>query len=189
MKVKTETIDGRKVAIELGADGTFEAQCDGDEWTDKTLEGVIAKVRRDLRKSKVRIAIPATAIGVELHKPQFGHAHSRSATGKVRHLTITGVHGRSGNILARWEDTGESEQISGWRNEGSICRRLTPDEVKQYAALAKAKKAADDAIEKFEKRISLGGRKDIKEFVEQAIKEKVDDPKEDDEADDDGDPR
>lgn len=188
-KLKTETIDGRRVEIIVEDDGRFVASCDGDEWRDVTYSGVLDKVRRDLRKSRVRIAIPATMVGSELHKPKYGRPHARAATAGVRHFTITGMHGRTRNVLVKWEDTGESEQLR-YYGSGNIVRRLTAADVSEFVTLAKERDRANKAYDAFIEKRALGSRRDISEYVEEAIRQKEDEPTEDGTNDaSEGDPR
>jgi hypothetical protein len=189
VKIGTETIDGRKVAIEVDSQsGKFSGVVDGDAYSADTLDALRAKIRSAFRKEAIRLAIPVTMLDVELHKPDYGRPTGRSASGAVRHMTITGVYGRTGNVLVKWDDTGESEQLSHYG--GDIVRRLTENEIRDYAALSKAASEATSARMKFVDARKIGTyRYDVKKFVEQKVKEMVDDPKENPTDVGDADPR
>jgi hypothetical protein len=190
MEIGKETIDGRTVKFEVDArTGKFASVIDGDEYSADTLEGLKAKLRTAFRKAKVRISVPATALDAELIEDQFGHRRSRREQfGKLRHFVITGIHGRTNRALIRWEDTGETEQLSHYASD--IVRRLTKAEEVQYAKLAMDLKRAQDAREEFVEARRLSNKSDINEYIKEKIDEQIDQPADTDQDDtSEGDPR
>jgi len=187
MKLKTEEIDGRKVVISVTEQGRFVAAVDGDEYVADKLDDVLAIVRKALRKAKVRLSIAASMVGTELKRSGYRRAVGVSSTTGVRHFTITGMHGSNGNVLIKWGDTGETEQYRGW-GSGTPVRRLNDADVQRYKQLALAAKTANEELEKFLATRSLDSKMSLREYVEEQIRLKEDDPKETEEEDNE-DPR
>jgi hypothetical protein len=159
-KVKTETIDGRTFDIHVNGIGQFWTLDDGDSIMAESLDLLLTKLRRMLRTERTRINIPITML-----------YESRAAAGRdvpvYRHAVITGVHSRSGNTLVRFEDTGKSDQLSGFSSDGIMCKRLTPAQVKEFEQLAKAVTLADKAYDTFKLDVQLAtGRRGVTELIQ-----------------------
>lgn len=188
IEVRTETIDGRKVKFTVGSQsGQFKAECDGDEYTGATLDDARRSVVAALRRNRVRIALPATMLGVELSEHPFHRSTNRSSSTGFRHLTITGIHSRSGNTLVRWDDTGDTEQIRLYRSH-DLVRRLSKSEEQEYKELATAKVKASEALDAFIEARKLSGKQDLDDYIKEKIQEKIDEPK-DEPAEETEDPR
>lgn len=150
MKFKTETIKGRKVDVQIDSSGWFSTVIDGHEHRAGTYDALVKKVQQALRlkATKLEIAI-------------WRDSRRNRVPGTLEHVTLTGLHGGTGNVLVRRAD-GSAEQDSRWStdyySEGidvELYKRL-------YAAHAVAEKALEDYRQKF--------KADPKELVKAELK-------------------
>jgi hypothetical protein len=87
-----------------------------------------------------------------------------------RQGTLTGFHAATGNLLLRWDDSGVTEQISGYGSSPTV-RALNEAET---AALERLNKVKNHAIEVFQRFVSeqrLNAVVAVREAVEQAVQE------------------
>lgn len=133
-KLKDYSVDGITFEIQVTGDGTFRTQLDGD-WAEATsLKALQEKLKKHIRMTRT-LAIPVT---------QLENYVDRDDRMRITQLTLTGIHGGSGNVLARDEKTQHSEQLRYYR--GEIVRRLTGQEIQEFVALVKAAHAATQAV-------------------------------------------
>ena len=136
-------------------DGAFTATVQGTRYETKSLDELRRLIDKALKKSKIKVEVPVSIPG---------------STGGVRHLTLTGVNARTGNVTFRDDLTGEAGQLKQWTR---VYRRLSDEEVARYGELAEAKKAAARALDDF-----LPKGQDAADLVKAALSAKVDTPDE-----------
>lgn len=184
MDLKKRKINGVTVEIRVDDDGQFQARVAGEWLTADTLKGLEAQLAKTLKRAKIKVAIPATMLGVQ-KSTHFAARGSRVSGNGTRDILLVGIHSGNGNLLIRDDVEGSAvEQVTGFRQGNDIVRRLTKEEAATYTRLQKEKQAAESAAYDFEKRVKV----DAEKLIRAAIAEKTDDPTEP-EVDDDEDPR
>lgn len=135
---KKVDIDGRKIQVYVASDGKFTAELEGANLRDASLDGLVAKLRKQVRVA--RAAIPISMI------EDWGW--SRSGGPKITDGVLTGVHGGNGNPLVKRD----GDTRSGYQPYAqNIYRRLTKDEKAEYTRLDAARSAAAKAVDTWEK--------------------------------------
>ncbi len=182
-----KTILGTKVTIRVDSGGEFSCHVAGDHYTGKTLSGVMSQVRTALSKRRVKVAVPATILGVKIYSNAGNGFFNRKFKGvTAKNIVLTGLDPRDGDVQWAYEDG--SKKDSGdlvSRTDSTICRRMKPEDIRTYERLYKANSDAEDALWAFVKKWELDFH-EPKKLVETAIAEKLDTPEEPTE---DGDPR
>jgi hypothetical protein len=178
---KAIEIDGQKFKVDVTDDGMFRALHDGDPISAQTYADLSDKLRKRLRRAKVRLALPVTLLGVTMAPPPTRERSwmpdkpLRPAQATVD-AVITGIHAQNRDVLIDLPD-GTKHRASGYahRNEGTIARRLTPEEAATYVQLAKAADEADTALAAFVEKVGItDAREWVREQVEAAEKAKPD---------------
>lgn len=166
----------RGVGIIVNSDGIFRAQVAGEWLYAETLKEVESKVEKILKKTKVSVSIPVSQLGVVWSDAPYRQGRWSNGIG-VRHLTVTGIHGGTGNVIVKDEKTGKTEQLTGWR--AGVVRRLTDVEVAEYVRLAAEERAAVRALRTYVGQFELKG--DLPDQIKEAQGEKIDTPVESEE--------
>lgn len=135
-KVKNYSVDSVTVEIAVSTStGVFSGDVDGNTLTAPSLSSLQDKIKKYIRANR-RIAVPVTMVD------DYGVNDTEIL---IRHITLTGIHGRSNNVMAKDDETERVEQLRYFY--GQIVRRLTTDEIKELTKLAQA---ARDAYAKVE---------------------------------------
>lgn len=117
MKLKTITVKGQQFDVEVDQAGKF-----GTNYPNKRFYSFasLQELEQDLTK--------------ELSKPTFKASipFARWKDGKLLKGVGTGIHGRTSNVLVKWED-GSTSQEDSWSYHGSDFLRFpTPEEEAQF---------------------------------------------------------
>jgi hypothetical protein len=148
------TIHSAPYEVSVTPEGTFHAQVEGAELAADTLKGLKNKIRELLKRRAVRVAVRCTVFdGLT-----------------PRHGTLTGFHAGTGNLLMRWDDTGATEQISGYGSAPTL-RALNEAETAELERLNKVKSHAIEAFQRFVSEHRLNAVVAVREAVEQAVQE------------------
>lgn len=138
-KVKTAEVDGVRVDVMFNTEtGSFTAKTDNNDFKSTTLKGLLSALRQAKRQE--RAEVPVTRLG-----------RGWLSDDEVKHGLCVGIHMGNGNFLFRWDGEKGSSQDYG----GSVVRRLTAEEVAEYKRLMKEKRQAEEAVEKFRKRVAI----------------------------------
>lgn len=174
-----ETIKGVEVTISMHrSDGTFYCSIAGDGLRANNKADLVAQIEKAIKKTSLEVKIPVTLIGVEQYNRRnpWGGATSRGWTRGTgtRHMYLRKIS-VDGHVLAVDED-GKKERLDRYGVD-NLLRRLTDDEVAEYAVLAKEAERTAKAFERFIEKRRI---KDPEKLVEKVLRESADDPNEDD---------
>lgn len=125
-------------------------------------EKLVAKLHALEAKTRVKVEIPFTMV-----------MRGFRGDNRARDGVATGVHMKNGRVLARFADTGKSEQIDPYQS--NIMSPLTASEKQTYAELVRAQKDAESNLQDFLQAHRLGKRFGdyVQEAVDAAIAEKA----------------
>lgn len=168
MKIKTFHVDDEPIDIEVSGSGTFEAEFEDQSYTAKTLEQLEADLTKIVRKAKKAKPIPVSVVDLVPNEKRNGWETGAFKDGRgVVHAILRGQHARQNQYLLRVDDKDATKfQLSTYSSQGAakIVRRLTENEVADYARLAGeadgAAKALEDWVEarRFDVDKALGKR-------------------------------
>lgn len=153
-KLKTETIDGRKVDVYVTESGTFRALLDGsyqDSYSASSLQALMKQVR-EVVKGQTK-EVPAAQV-------EWSDGRGYGSRGKagllVTKVVISGVHAGNNNILYRHEgqDRRNTQQGSRYGRE-SFLRRPTEEEIALVTELYKLQTAVERKIEAWHQSLVL----------------------------------
>ena len=154
--------DGKTYKISCDINGMFMTLVDGEPQTADTLKKLQEKIIRVTRKASVRIALPALLVRTARRHWSTTRGEDNIAVDKV---TVTGIHQRNGYILVQLPD-GKRDHIDNYHDD-----LFKPEmNVEKYLLLKKAKKHAEEALEKFETTWKMG-KGDIEQRVRAAEKQ------------------
>lgn len=153
--VRVETIDGHKFQVYVDEAGLFFVNHEGESMSAESVKQLRDKLTRIVRTSAVRLKLAACL----LHEKTEGAKLQPS----VEDVVITGIHGRTGNVLVKRAD-GTTDQLAGWRSDGELVRQLTAKEKEKFIALLKARDSAAAAYDTFME--SLKFERGAKGFVQ-----------------------
>lgn len=153
-KLKTETIDGRKVEIWVTEGGSFKAYLDGsteDSYAASTLSA-LTKLVREVVKGRTK-EVPAAFV-------DWRSEDRWSSLGKkklvVQLVIISGIHAGNKNVLYRHEGQTKSATQQGSRYGGNnYLRRPTEAEQAELAELHRMNDELEAAIEAWHERLRL----------------------------------
>lgn len=146
MKYGTIEVKGAKHEAFINDVGEFYAVINGEETKADTLEGLKQKLMRKMALQKAKISIP------------FVRWTERG--GLVRGQ-ITGVHGRTRNLLVQFED-GKRDQEYSYSGSASY---IKPEAADQLAVLGKARGQADKAYYDFVKAHQFNGHDEVRKLL------------------------
>lgn len=153
--LKDANVNGVSLSVTF-SDVTNQFTIATDDWnvTDATYDGVVAKARRQVKRAKARIAIPATYL-------ENGHAVP---------ILITGKHEKTGHYLARYTET--EKAVRDLRSHIGLLRPMTVEERVEYRRLFLAHHEAERALVEFvRERKENVGRKVEEELANAVNKE------------------
>lgn len=151
-KLKDFQVDGVTIPIMVRESGEFWCRLDGELSSANSLKTLTEKIKRHVRTSR-KIAVPITLLD------DFGPQDDKV---KIQQVTLTGIHGGSGNVIAVDDKTKTQQQLRYFY--GMAVRRLTGEEIQQFVALVKASRDARVRVEEWIEARSVEPRK----LVEQA---------------------
>jgi len=178
--LKVVQILGQKIEITVSTDGIFQAKVHGDLHESPTLAGLLPKLRHSAKKTRIKVAVPATVTGVQLFEGS-GFQKKYLGMGCVD-IVLTGIDPRRDKVQYTRADGAKDERDRFDRNGVSFCKRMPVAEQKRFRVLYDAKRKADNDLYEFEKKWEM----DAYKAVQDALTAAVDDPKEaveEDEAD------
>lgn len=143
--------------------GKFNATVGDDHLVAETWAGMEKAVDHATKKVSKSVSVPFTSVTLT---QGYGVDTGRLIR-KVKHGTATGLHSGTGNILAKWDDTGEKFQLTGWNDGGRRFRPLSPDEITEYTQLAMAASQASEDLRNWE----TGHEIDLKKLVIKTLNE------------------
>lgn len=176
--IKTVTILGEKIEIFVNSEGEFSARAGGEGHRADRLADLLPKLRRSAQKRRVKVAVPATVIGVGLYDggPRFNRKYLGIG---CKDVLLTGIDPRTDEVTFRNTDGSvlDKDLYNFHRVHGDLlfCRPMPPEAQQEYTRLYTARQAAKDAMSEFEETWKLNAYAAVKEAINAA----VDDPKED----------
>jgi hypothetical protein len=149
-KITTLDIGGQAVDVSVYSNGKFCATFLEEEFEEKTLDELKAKLERAHREKVEELAIPVSVVDMQptREKSRYGRTEPYESGRGVVHAVLRGKHARLGHSLLTSEE-GKKFQIERYRKSGNICRRLTDNEVEDYTRLFMAADNAAKALEQF----------------------------------------
>lgn len=145
-KLKEFHVDGTSTQIWVEESGDFCAQLDGEWAKAGTLKSLTEKIKRHVRTSR-QIAVPVTLLN------DYGADDTKFT---IQQVTLTGIHGGSGNVIAKDDKTGETQQLRYFY--GTTTRRLTGEEIQQFVALVKLQWEARRRVEEWVEARTINAR-------------------------------
>lgn len=144
VKIKTETIEGQDVDINVDVSGLFYAELNGDRITSTSLKGLTDRLRADLRSARAKIEVSWTV-----------REYSSDEKLKVVDGFLVGTHATHGDFLLRKLD-GKADRESSYH---TLYHRLTEMEKHKFYELQRTAAAAEKAFENFKKSLQVDGNK------------------------------
>ena len=163
--VRVETVGDERVEIYLDAGGRFYTTYHDHELYNPTLDGLLEAIQRKQRVKKTKLAIPATYLTTE--RQGFGRDHKVV----LADVELTGVHGRTGEVLFRYVESGKSDRCRRWGSD-NFFRRLTPAEKDKFLALDAEETQAQRRFAEYKKAREINAQKLIEAKVKE-IEEKA----------------
>jgi hypothetical protein len=142
-----ETVGDETVDVYIKGDGRFQVTYKDHELLSETLGGVLEAVKRKQRVKKTKVAIPATWHSTRRHSFNAFAPPDRDRTLDLVDVELTGVHGRTNEVLFRIVATGKSETARGYSS--TFYKRMTADEKKTFVALEAAASKAENAFRSY----------------------------------------
>ena len=148
--LKTIRVRGEKYEISVNSDGEFTAHVAGDYLRETTLAELLKKIKRSANKRHIEVAIPAMLSRVNDYTA--GGFHERKFKGiTCKPITLIGVETNYMQVKYRDWDGKVCKHERGGHGEEKILKPMTPDQVKKWAQLYKAKNDAATAFYEYEK--------------------------------------
>jgi hypothetical protein len=112
------TIKGVDYDVTVDDSGDWHALVIGNRVTAGSKDALRTAITRETRKATASISVP------------FVSLNNQDAT--VRRGNATGIHGSNRNVLVRWADTGEADQVRGYTDTDTIIDDLTDAELSMW---------------------------------------------------------
>ncbi len=157
-------IRGRKVPVTVTNGGQFKAEIGEKRFSSESLEGLRTMLMAHTKRITTKVAVPATYI-------TSGGSYGSPLAAKP--VTLTGIHAKDGDVLFRYDDTGQADRASGGGMHGSFLKPLSPAERTLFNEKSKAKSAANRDYDEFMKRHQFSAIKAVEEAIEKASEEAV----------------
>jgi hypothetical protein len=132
------------VPVTIDLYGTFCASINEQDYKSPTYEGIGEKINGALKDKPVRVSIP-------FHRVE----HGMPVAG-----VIIGIHSGNGNLLLRMNGKKGTEQVQSWHSETFLL--LTPTDIVKHGELSAAVRAAQKALDFFEKDHAFDGKEAVK---------------------------
>lgn len=157
-KLKDYEVDGVKVPIYVLETGEFWAKLnDGeDEIKTPTLKALEARIKTVVRRKRANL--PATLVST----PSWRDSDDQPL--EIEHITLTGIHATHRAILYK-DAAGDSQRLSGYGSDDSLCRRLTEAEVVELRRIWDAKQAAVAAFDEYFRALRINGMMEIRKAM------------------------
>lgn len=150
MRLTSERIEGELVEIDVDGSGTFWAEFADVRHSGATLLELKEKLGREIKKAKETKPLEVTVVDLvpNVKKGGWENGAYRDGRGAV-HALLRGKHKTQGQYLLR-DLEGKAFQISTYSNGGhKILRRLSDEEIAEYARLAGEADGATKALEEW----------------------------------------
>lgn len=155
------TANGIEVPITVNDQGHWLAEYAGKRLSYETRDKLESSLKRLTKSAAVQVEVSVISVEKALAGTRFVRG------------TLTGIHGGNGNVLVTWHHGGRrgdtKEQIS-YSYGGSRGRYfggdVTDEQLREYADLVEAERAATAAVRKAEARYEI---KDVKKTVQAVI--------------------
>ncbi len=157
-------IRGRKVAITVTNGGQFKAEIGEKRFSSESLEGLRTALMAHTKRITVKVAVPATYI-------TSGGSYGSPLVAKP--VTLTGIHAKDGDVLFRYDDTGQADRASSGGMHGSFMKPLSSAERALFNEKSKAKYDANKDYDEFVKRHQFSALKAVEEAIEKVNDEAV----------------
>jgi hypothetical protein len=139
--------------------GKFIAVVGDDHLAADTWAGMEKAVDTATKKISKSVNVPFTSVTF--------NTYSETVKVEVKHGTATGLHSGTGNVLAKWDDTGEKFQLVRWNDAGDRFRPLSQDEATEYTRLFLESREASQILSDWKKIHTI----DLKQSVIDALNE------------------
>lgn len=151
------TVNGLEWPITVTEHGRFYAEVNGENFSEDTLDKLVATIDKETKAVPKKVAIP-------LHmKGRYGNGEALTT------VLITGLHAGNGNVLYKpvlaGGKLGTTQQVNSYTARNSFFD-LTDKDVATHAALNTACKQADEALASFERDHLVS---DIEDVIKKAI--------------------
>jgi len=169
MKLGTERIGGRdgpRIEIEVDALGVFSAEVDEVEYTGKTKDELIEKLKKAVRRQARMTPVEITILDFDpaiRDRPRYNRTREETEEGRHTHATLRGQNPRTRELLL----TIDGKKSAEYSLDDQITRRLSDAEVAEFQRLKVAIAAAEAAYAEWLKGVSF----DVKGWL--AKKEKA----------------
>lgn len=155
------TANGVTVPITVNDRGSWQAEYAGKNLSYETRDRLEASLKRLTKSAAVQVEVSIVSVEKHLGGTRFVRG------------TLTGIHGRNGNVLVTWHHGGRrgdtKEQISytyGSANGRYFGGDVTDKQLQEYADLVEAERTAREAVQEAERRYMI---KDVKKTVQSVI--------------------
>jgi hypothetical protein len=163
------TVKGRKFQVEISDKGMFSVDLDDRKIHAETLNALKSRLESYLKQKPIAIEF-ASGVNPDDYRWRRGFGE-KTRTVYVRRGTITGLHSSNRNLIVRWKDNGQTEQVSRWSGNYDQFMKLTPEQEKTYVELRKVKKKAEDELEKFTKAHSFNAIEEVQKLQGAKVEE------------------
>lgn len=148
------TVKGKSYDIFVTDAGTWVSYPGGEKVEAASRDALGKAIDKHVRKAVAKIAVPFV----------------KFYNGMARRGVATGLHSRSSNLLVRWDDNGQAEQIPSWSNYGNFYTGpLTDEQLKWYADKNAERAALNREIERFTKEHEIKLPKLVREALDAAV--------------------
>lgn len=154
------TTNGVSVPIKVTDDGDWTAEYAGQHLRTDSRDKLKGRLARLTRSSKVEVAVPVVKVRL---------AGLGNDTVVVTRGVAYGLHGGTGNVMVTWTIKGKEtkEQLSSYGySETYIAGDVTDEELKDYAAMMKAKAELRSREEGWLKRHRIDPKKAVQQAIE-----------------------
>jgi len=149
-KITTDHIGPARVAIEIFVDssGQFSAEYNDERYSANTRADLLVLLEKAVKQAAAEKAAPVTIVNL-VYPEKKSHWENPVEEGRgVIHAQLRGKHGREHSMWLFTSESGVKFKLGGYGDRLSqLCRRLTPEEVADYATLVAAIDTAQAAFD------------------------------------------
>lgn len=155
------TANGVTVPIHVTDFGSWTAQYAGQNLSYDTRAKLEARLKNLTRQTKVEVAVPVVQV-LNTYPYPF----------RYRRGVLTGLHAGNGNVTVTWERQGGRGEVKEQISFGYGSRELhvggdvSDEEMREYARLLEAKRAAVSAVSAWEKEHAINPKEAVKAAIE-----------------------
>ena len=174
--LRSDTIEGHKIDLYVGENGLFWARYNERQFSDKSLDGLRAKLRNSIRRANVNLAIKAHMVGLypeSYRKLEYWKRRGieEPCADATMPITLTGINQHTSEIMYIDESGGKkNKRPRQYRDEDghsiTFTRELTNAEAAQWSALMRAAWDSQRALDAFTEAIKI---ENVENYLREAI--------------------